>query len=389
MSDFVSLNYVEEYNINTIETVVKNAISSLGTNKLRAKMKVMLKVCVPYAFAPDQAKTTHPAVVSAVANVLSAMGIEVVVAESPYGAYSLEELDKVYVNSGMLEVENTSKCTLNHNLKTFDLEIANGVATKSCKLLDVVNDVDAIINVAKLKIDEQFGYFGATANLFGLLPGELKTVVVNRLKTLKDFNNYAIDLAEALKNKVVLNIVDGIVALEANNMQHMMYCLALSESCYKLDACILNILNIDLKNTIIKQAADRGLINIERPYKVLGEQKEKFKDDDFNLKEFNEETILNPIGFKQKRYFNTYQKRVNIKQKNCKGCKICSQICPTNAIMMRYDKNNELYAKIDYDKCIFCFKCFESCPYRVVEVITPLKYKILEKQITKFNEEGK
>ncbi len=389
MSDLVSLNYVEEYNISTLEAVVKNAIAALGTNKLHAKMKVMLKVCVPYSFAPDQAKTTHPAVVSAVANVLSAMGIEVVVAESPYGAFSLEELDKVYVNSGMLEVENTSKCKLNHNLKTFDLEIANGVATKSCKLLDVVNDVDAIINISKLKLDAKFGYFGATANLFGLIPGEMKTVLTNRLKTLKNFNNFIIDMAEALKNKLVLNIVDGIVALEANDMQHMMYCLALSENAYKLDACMLNILGVNLKNTFLKQAAERGLINLDRPFKVLGEAIDKFKADDFALTEFNEESLLYESNFKQKHYFNTYQQRVNIKQKNCKGCKICSKICPTGAIMMRYDKNNELYAKIDYDKCVYCFKCFEACPYRVVEVITPLGYKLIEKQISKFNEEGK
>ena len=107
---------------------------------------------------------------------------------------------------------------------------------------------------------------------------------------------------------------------------------------------------------------------------------------DFELGEFNGEKEIHKNKLKQKRYFNLYQQRVAINKNHCKGCTICSKICPTGAIMMRYDKENELYAQIDYSKCIYCFKCFTACPYRVVEIKKPINYKILEKQINKYNE---
>ncbi len=386
MSDFVSLSYIEEYNVDIITEKVKSALGSINFNKFKPKMKVMLKICAPISCSPDEAKTTNPAVVCGVANALTDMGLSVVVAESPYGSYSNEELDKVYLNTGMLEMANSSKSTLNNNLKTFELENPNGQASKSFTLLDAINDVDFIVNIGKLKIDENLGFLGATANLFGLIPGELKALILNRFDTLKQFNNYIIDLYECLKNKVVLNIVDGIVSLEANNNQRMLYCLALCENAYKLDACLCDILGIDLNNTYLKQAEERKLIQLTHPYKVLGEEKEKFVVPDFEIGEFNEETPIHKNKFKQKHYFNLTQQRVKINQKHCKGCSICSKICPTGAIMMRYDKENELYAEIDYSKCIYCFKCFAACPYRVVEVKKPINYKILEKQITKYNE---
>lgn len=44
----------------------------------------------------------------------------------------------------------------------------------------------------------------------------------------------------------------------------------------------------------------------------------------------------------------------------CISCFRCAQICPANAIQMRYYDN--FYPGIDYTKCIFCHFCIESCP---------------------------
>ena len=53
--------------------------------------------------------------------------------------------------------------------------------------------------------------------------------------------------------------------------------------------------------------------------------------------------------------------------------------------MMKYDKNSELYAEIDYKKCIFCNKCIMACPYFVAKLHIPAGHKDLEKEINKFN----
>jgi Fe-S-cluster-containing dehydrogenase component len=54
--------------------------------------------------------------------------------------------------------------------------------------------------------------------------------------------------------------------------------------------------------------------------------------------------------------------------------------------MMKYDKNGELYAEIDYNKCIFCNKCITACPYSVAKLKIPSAYLELEREINKFNQ---
>ncbi|MFW9985431.1 MAG: NADH-quinone oxidoreductase subunit D [Candidatus Odinarchaeota archaeon] len=51
----------------------------------------------------------------------------------------------------------------------------------------------------------------------------------------------------------------------------------------------------------------------------------------------------------------------------CKGCKICSMVCPNNAILMvEREKSEEnktgLQPQIDFRKCCFCGLCVDNCP---------------------------
>ena len=183
----------------------------------------------------------------------------------------------------------------------------------------------------------------------------------------------------------MLNVLDAVVAMEANKTQRMLNCLAVSENAYSIDAVMFDILNIKFANTLLKQAKDRNLFDFSKPYRLNNEKIEKFNVVDFNLVEFDNHTELKP----NKHYFKTHQERVCINKNKCKGCKICSKICPTNAIMMKYDKKGELYAEIDYKRCIFCNKCVTACPYNVVELKTPHAYKVMMKEIKKYNKEEK
>ncbi|MGI6490888.1 MAG: 4Fe-4S binding protein [Pelotomaculum sp.] len=60
------------------------------------------------------------------------------------------------------------------------------------------------------------------------------------------------------------------------------------------------------------------------------------------------------------------KKRISIE--NCCGCGMCSMVCPTNAINMKYETGFPLPI-IDKNKCIKCGKCYEHCP-------TYFEYKI-------------
>ncbi len=386
MNNLVSIKYLDSYDNSKVENAVRELFANLNLfDKIRPKMKVMLKICLSYSASPDSAEISHPAIIRGIVNVLSEMGVSCVIADSPIGKYTVNHLDSVYLDSGMLEVANMSKCELNRNLKTFTLELPDGIKTKSLTLLDVINNVDAIINISKIKVDENLGLIASTSNIFGLIPGDEKCLILNRLNTLRDYNEFLCDMVQALNDKLLYNIVDGVVALEDNKTQHMLSFIAGGENTFSLDAVVAKIVNKDIKDTICDNASKRGLIDINNPYKIVGDNIDSFISTDFKLNNIRLDHKLHKSNIKRKLYFKKNQERVKISPKTCKGCSICSKNCPSGAIIMKTDKNGELYAYVDYNKCIFCNKCYEICPYKVVEKITPYGYKQLQKQLKRKN----
>jgi len=50
--------------------------------------------------------------------------------------------------------------------------------------------------------------------------------------------------------------------------------------------------------------------------------------------------------------------KIEINTKWCKGCEICVELCPTDALQMKDFKA----AVKDLDKCIACMQCELRCP---------------------------
>ena len=389
MKNEVAIKKIDSYEPQTIESALTEVFNALGCNKFfTPNLNVLIKIDAGVDANPDMAQTTNPAVVQAVINIVSGFGAKCTIVDSPIKQYTENNLEKIYFETGMLEVANSSKCELNHNLKVCKLEIPNGVKTKSALLLEVVKKADAIINIGKIKVDKNLGFLASSAGLFGFVPGEMKQIVLNRLTTVDDFNNYIIDIASRLQNKLVLNVLDGVVALENNQSQRMTSCIAAAENMFSLDAVASKIIGMDLNDTIVKTAANRGMIDINNPYKLLIGDLNELTLVDFD---FGEKTRLSNIfssKAQQKHFFNQHQQRVTINPKKCKGCGRCASICPANAITMKIDKNGELFAKVDYSKCIFCKKCYTACPYSVVNLKTPIGYKMINHSVTKFNKQS-
>ena len=381
MSNLVYLQYLEDYNVKNLKEAVSQGVSKLGLEKFfKPNMKVLIKPCLPEPANKDMAITTNPAVVIAVADCLTKMGVECIVADCPNKKFTLSYLDSVYVETGMLSMANSTKCELCKDLNSNDIEIPNGKMIKFVPMLSVIDEVDAIINIGKMKMDDKLGYLGSTSNLFGVVPGEVRTNILSRLRNLGDYNDLILDIYESLKEKLVFNVIDAVVTLEAKNTQRMLNCLAISQNTFAIDSVMLDILNIKKESTILQQAKNRDMFDFASPLKILGDEVEKFKVQDFSLVEFDSHTL---IPFSQ-RYYNCHQQRPEVNSKKCKGCSICSRVCPSNAIMMKYDKKNELYAEIDYRKCILCNKCVLACPYSVARLKTPKAYKKMVNKINRY-----
>ncbi len=387
--NLVSFNFIEDYDVEKLAFAFKNAIYNLDfEHKLKKDSKVLLKICMPEKKDKNTAVCTHPAVVEAIAKVLAEYDVKLILADSPYGKFSVNHLNNVYYTTGMLEVANNTNIELNTNLKTFDLAIPEGIKTKSVTVLDVLYEADIIINIGKVKFDKRLGYLGVAANMLGAIPGELKKDYLNRLTTQRDFNNFIIDINSVLHNKTILNVLDGIVAMEQTGDPRMLSAFIVGENCYSVDAFLLNLLNVNYNKTIIKVANERDIIDIDNPYKLIGDSVSNINPDSFLPFDFSLDSKINFNKFTTKSYFKRHQEVPIINPTTCKGCSVCTKICPADAIIMKYDKAGELYANIDYKKCIHCKKCVTSCPYKVIKVKTPVAHKKMKKTLNKFNKQS-
>ena len=143
----------------------------------------------------------------------------------------------------------------------------------------------------------------------------------------------------------------------------------------------------NFNETILKTAETRGEIDLSNAYKLVDGTIENFTLTDFDFGEIVNSSNIHKSKQSKKQYFRHNQQRLIIVPNKCKGCARCAKICPVGAITMKYDKMGELYAKINYDKCIFCNKCFTACPYEIIRQKTPLGFKIITGSVNKYNEE--
>ena len=64
-------------------------------------------------------------------------------------------------------------------------------------------------------------------------------------------------------------------------------------------------------------------------------------------------------------------KKVIIEDDRCKGCQLCTQVCPVDIIKMadRINNNGHHPAEVtDQDKCISCGMCATMCPDLAITV---------------------
>ena len=64
--------------------------------------------------------------------------------------------------------------------------------------------------------------------------------------------------------------------------------------------------------------------------------------------------------------------RVTFFEERCKGCKLCTTVCPKNIVVMDTSKLNQKgfhpAGVTEMDKCIGCAFCATICPDCVIEV---------------------
>ena len=368
----VSIAKCDTYEPEQVYQAISKSLALLGERSqfIKPGMRVLLKCNLLMRKKPEEAATTHPEVVSAVARWVKEAGGIPVIADSPGGLYTERALRGVYRTCGMEAVAARDQIELNYNVGEVEVSHWEGRIVKNLTVIQAIEDADAVINIAKLKTHGMALYTGAVKNLFGVIPGTAKAEYHLRMKKLEDFSDMLVDISTYVKP--VLSVMDAIVGMEGQGPSagepRKIGAVLASRNPYALDVASVSLVGISPDQVCtIQRAKERGLCHDLSEVELLGDSLEELKIHDFKIPNHKH------VGFIEQ-YFsgdspvarfvnNNFGPRPVFHYEGCIGCRDCEKNCPPKAITMVERK-----PVVDMKECIRCYCCQELCPQKTIDI---------------------
>ncbi len=323
---------------------------------VRKDDRVLLKINLLSARAPDEAVTTHPEFVRAIAKEVKKVGGLPCIGDSPAGIFSEKILLKAYEKSGIMAMAKEEDISLNFDTASEKCIIPNGLKIKKIPICKYLLRADRIICMPKLKTHSLQYLTLACKNMYGAVPGLIKAKYHAIFPGKMAFADMLLDIYSFTNPH--LFIMDAVLGLHgegpAGNGDPIETGLALaSEDGIAMDIAVCKLLGIEPAGIpLLKRAKIRGMWpeNIKYPLLI---------PDDNRIKGFRMPDNAS--------YLMT-GKRIRPKSPvitdKCIGCGECEKICPKKAVNIV-----DQIANIDYSKCISCYCCQEICPANAVRLM--------------------
>jgi len=361
MKPKVEIRKIESYQLDQIKSAVEAFLTSAHLTRLDHAKTVLIKPNLLGGFAPEKAVTTHPVVLEAIIQYLLEQGKEVWVGDSPGGAGNVKQ---VWQTTGMQELADKYPIKL-VNLSAHGVQEFN---IKGCKLQisKIVWQIDAIINVSKYKTHSLMAFTGAVKNLFGLVPGMVKTEYHKLYPNSDEFGHMIASLHKTVKHRITYNIMDGIIGMDgagpSAGTPRKFGLLLGSVSAPALDYIAATFMGFKLNQVgYLKEVLhDEGIIPSQIEFPV--------SFNDFLLPEVDHQTA--GIRSQIMRYVPGFMKYVlktlfdfyPLITADCQKCMICVKSCPVQTIKVGFDD----VPVVMTDNCIRCLCCHEMCPHHAI-----------------------
>ena len=383
MSSDVSIVSCERYVDAEVASALRRALEPLGgLDFVHPGMRVAVKLNLVTAMKPETAATVHPTVVCALVRMLSELGAEVVVGDSPGGVYSAPYLKLVYDVCGLRGVEQAGG-KLNDDFSQIEVDDPDAVQAKHYPYTAYLAKADVIIDVCKLKTHGMMGLSCAVKNMFGVIPGTIKPEFHYRYPLSDDFADMLVDLYEYAKPR--LCICDAVVGMEGNGptqgKARPVGCLLAAKSGHALDLAAAHLIGLSPRDVpTLAAAVRRGLVPASLDDLAVAGDVSQFTVPDFEtvpsqanvfFSVFGSGPIGKAMNFIAGRILTPFPK---LSPAVCVGCGKCASICPAKAIRMERGK-----PRIARGKCIHCFCCQEFCPKGAMHVGRHLLMRLLGK----------
>lgn len=363
MRSKVALIRCPDYEPGMVEEKLREGLAWLGGVRrfFHPGQTVLVKPNLLSATPPERAVTTHPAVVRGVIRLIQEAGARVVVGDSPGYGHPTRVAEK----AGVLEVCRETGAEFVPFQEVREKVFREGKVVKRLPLALPVLEADAVVSVAKLKTHGLTTYTGAVKNLFGCVVGFNKPQLHLRLQRRQEFGGMLVDLYQAVRP--VLSVVDGIVAMEGEGPSHgrprKMEAILMGEDGLAVDVVAAGLIGLKPEQVLYLEAAIRqGIIPPGDDWvEVVGSPPTDLRVTDFALPASQQQPVP---GFPRplvRLLARQLTPRPQIRAEVCRGCGVCQQSCPPQAITIHQGR-----AVIDEAQCIRCYCCQELCPYGAV-----------------------
>lgn len=344
-----------------VRRALRRGLDLLGSPErfIRPGDRILLKPNMLSAREPERAITTHPEIIAAVGEMVLDCRGRIVLGDSPGGA--ARNLQKYWDKTGLTDVAKylgTSPISFENNgVKSFPAP--EGYVSIS----RIALEVDAIINLPKLKTHLLTRMTGAVKNMFGTVPGFRKSDLHARAPLPLPFSRFVF----AVYSQVIpaLTVMDAVVAMEGNGpssgIPRRLNALLMSENALTLDSVAARLIGMDTKKLPIFQAAcEAGLWDFEEALPpVFGEDLRELQAQDFRSPDISRLERIPRFVHRGLKKFIWVRPRAY--PDLCTSCGRCVDNCPVKA--MKFRKGIPI---IDYSRCIKCGCCDELCDDRAI-----------------------
>ncbi|MBN2858902.1 MAG: DUF362 domain-containing protein [Sphaerochaetaceae bacterium] len=239
----------------------------------------------------------------------------------------------------------------------------------------ILDEVDLLFSLAKMKSHQLMYFTGAVKNMFGLVPGLHKSASHMRYPTVESFSRLIAGLYAAAPPD--FSFIDGIVAMEgagpANGDIRYAGLVMASKDAATLDMSMAAIMGYDIEQMPLLRELSRKRLTKASTLEDISFS--LLDAHDLVISDFKRipqqqkirmlRTLIGPL-FTRRFKFHIAQNKPKplFDNEACISCGKCIAICPGNALQFDAEK----HIQADYSACIRCYCCAEVCPADAIHI---------------------